>query len=98
MFVAMTRFRVRAGQETMVRNAFGRRPMKVDEFPGFVRMEVFSAQEQGDELRLIAVRQDRGSFEHWRRHQLNESHGEVPRGLKVEKGSRALQYFGLVGE
>lgn len=98
MFVAMSRFRVRAGQEGMVRDAFGRRPHRVDEYPGFVRMEVLSPEEQENEFWLITVWEDRGSFETWHRHHLNESHSEMPRGLKVERGSRELQYFELVTE
>ncbi|MDZ7749217.1 MAG: antibiotic biosynthesis monooxygenase family protein [Halofilum sp. (in: g-proteobacteria)] len=98
MFVAMSRFRVRPGQEDMVRDAFGRRPMRVDEQPGFVRMEVLNPEEPSNEFWLITFWEDRDSFERWHRHHLNESHAEMPRGLKVEKGSRALQYFDLVTE
>lgn len=98
MFVAMSRFRVRPGQEEMVRDAFGRRPMRVDEYPGFVRMEVLSPADQSNEFWLITVWEDRESFEAWHHHHLNESHSEMPRGLKVEKGSRTLQYFDLVSE
>ena len=98
MFVAMSRFRVRSGQEEMVREAFGRRPQRVDGYPGFVRMEVLSPKDQENEFWLITVWEDRDSFETWHRHHLNESHSEMPRGLKVERGSRELQYFELVTE
>ncbi len=98
MFVAMSRFRVRPGQEKMVRDAFAERPMRVDEQPGFVRMEVLSPTDQTNEFWLITMWTDRESFETWHAHHLNESHSAMPRGLKVEKGSRALQYFELVTE
>lgn len=98
MFVAMSRFRVRPGQEEMVCEAFRERPMRVDEQPGFVRMEVFNPQERGNEFWLITVWENRESFEVWHEHHLNESHSAMPRGLKVERGSRALEYFELVTE
>jgi len=98
MFVAMSRFRVRPGQEQMVRDAFLDRPTRVDKQPGFVRMEVLSPEDRTNEFWLITMWTNRESFETWHDHHLNESHSAMPRGLKVEKGSRALQYFELVTE
>jgi heme-degrading monooxygenase HmoA len=98
MFVAMSRFRVRPGQEDMVNEAFRDRPGRVDEQPGFVRMEVFTPTERTNEFWLITIWQDQASFENWHVHHLNESHSAIPRGLKVEKGSRAMEYFTLVTE
>lgn len=82
----------------MVSEAFRDRPGRVDEQPGFVRMEVFSPTERTNEFWLITVWQDKASFENWHEYHLNESHSAMPRGLKVEKGSRALEYFNLVTE
>lgn len=98
MFVAMSRFRVRRGQEDMVRESFTNRPMRVDDQPGFIRMEVLSPTEQTNEFWLITMWSDRESFETWHAHHLKEAHSAMPRGLKVEKGSRDLQYLELVTE
>lgn len=98
MFVAMSRFRVQPGQEAMVGEAFRDRPHEVDKQPGFVRMEVLSPQEQGNEFWLITVWEDRASFEAWHERHLAESHRFMPKGLKVEPGSRAMDYFELVCE
>ena len=98
MFVAMSRFRVRPGQEAMTGDAFRRRPHLVDDQPGFVRMEVLSPEAQPNEFWLITYWQDRESFETWHRRHLSESHSLMPRGLKVERGSRVLEYLELVTE
>lgn len=98
MFVAMSRFRVRAGQEEMVREAFRRRPGHVDTHPGFIRMEVLSPEHQSNEIWLITFWQDRASFEAWHEHHLTESHSAMPRGLKIERGSRALEFLELITE
>ena len=98
MFVAMSRFRVRQGQEEMVRDAFRQRPGRVDQHSGFVRMEVLTPQDRGNEFWLITFWTDQESFEIWHKRHLGESHAGMPRGLKVEKGSRALEYLELITE
>lgn len=94
----MSRFRVKEGQEDRVQEAFRQRPHRVDDQPGFVRMEVLRPEDAPREFWLVTVWQDRASFEVWHRHHLADSHQEMPRGLKVEAGSRSLQYFDLVTE
>jgi len=98
VFVAMSRFRVRAGQEEMTNDAFRSRPHRVDAHPGFIRMEVLAPQDHSNEYWLLTFWEDRESFEQWHRHHLNESHAFMPRGLKVERDSRVLRYFDLVTE
>ena len=98
MFAAMSRFRVRPGQEAMVREAFRLRPGHVDDHPGFVRMQVLSPEDATNEFWLLTFWTDRESFEAWHERHLSESHAAMPRGLKVEPGSRELQYFELVTE
>ncbi len=98
MFVAMSRFRVRSGQEAMVAQAFRQRPHRVDDHPGFVRMEVLSPAERSNEFWLVTVWRDRASFEAWHEAHLSESHQFMPKGLKVEPGSRALDFFELITE
>lgn len=94
----MSRFRVKEGQENLVREAFRNRPHRVDDQPGFVRMEVLCPQDPANEFWLVTVWQDQASFEAWHRHHLADSHQDMPQGLKVEPGSRSLQYFQLVTE
>lgn len=94
----MSRFRVQEGQEGRVADSFRDRPQRVDDQPGFVRMEVLRPEDPPNEFWLVTVWQDRASFESWHSHHLADSHQDMPRGLKVEAGSRSLQYFELVTE
>jgi len=91
LFVAMSRFRVQEGQEGRVANAFRARPHRVDDQPGFVRMEVLRPEAPPNEFWLVTVWQDRASFESGHSHDLAGSHQELPRGVKVEAGSCRLQ-------
>lgn len=94
----MSRSRVQEGQEGLVAGAVRDRPHRVDGHPGFVRMEVLRPEDPPNEFWLVTVWQDRASFECWHNHHLADSHQDIPRGLKVERGSRSLQYFELVTE
>ena len=98
MFVAMSRFRVIAGQEGMVRDAFRQRPRLVDDHPGFIRLEVLTPGTQTNEFWLMTFWRDRDSFEHWHTGHLRASHAWMPKGLKLEPGSRSLTYMELVAE
>ncbi|WP_169794288.1 antibiotic biosynthesis monooxygenase family protein [Thioalkalivibrio nitratireducens] len=94
----MSRFRVIAGQEGMVREAFRQRPRLVDAHPGFIRLEVLTPDQRTNEFWLITFWRDRESFERWHADHLRESHAWMPRGLKLEPGSRSLTYMELVAE
>ena len=98
MFVAMSRFRVIAGQEGMVREAFQQRSRLVDADPGFIRLEVLSPDARANEFWLMTFWRDQGSFDRWHADHLRASHAWVPRGLKLEPGSRSLTYMELVAE
>jgi heme-degrading monooxygenase HmoA len=94
----MSRFRVQPGQEDRVHEAFRQRPHRVDDQPGFVRMEVMRPEERPNEFWLITVWRDRASFERWHRHHMADSHQAMPPGLTLEPGSQALEYLELVSE
>ena len=82
----------------MTNEAFSARPHHVDSHPGFIRMEVLVPQGQSNEYWLMTFWEDQASFEAWHRHHLNESHQYMPRGLKIERGSRALTYLNVIAE
>lgn len=76
----MSRFRVQAGQEDWVADAFRDRPHRVDDQPGFVPMEVLRPEESTNEFWLVTVWQDRASFESWHSHHLAVPTKICPRG------------------
>ncbi len=99
MFIARSRFVVANATADAVREAFRNRPHEVDSAPGFVRMEVMSPLDDGNEFCLTTYWSDEGSFRSWyKSHAFRESHRGIPRGLKVVRGSLNLQFYELVSE
>ena len=50
MFIALSQFTVANGMTEQVKDAFTRRPHLVDDAPGFLRLEVISPLDNGDEI------------------------------------------------
>jgi heme-degrading monooxygenase HmoA len=94
-FVAMSRFVVATRDLTpAVKEAFARRPHLVDGAPGFVRMDVLSPIDAPDEIWLLTYWRDEGTYRNWHRsHLYHESHGGIPRGLKLVPGTTILRTF-----
>jgi len=98
MFVAMSSFTVANGLSPAVKDAFARRPHRVDQAPGFVRMDVISPTETPDEIWLLTYWRDEASYHAWHRsHELHESHRDIPRGLKLVPHSARIRFFEHVG-
>jgi heme oxygenase (mycobilin-producing) len=94
MFVAMSRFVVANGMEEDVRQAFKQRPHRVDETPGFVRMDVISPVEASHEFWLITYWTDEQSYRTWHRgHRYKDAHSGIPKGLKLVRGETQIRYF-----
>lgn len=93
-FVAVSRFTVRNGMAAEVRRAFVERPRRVDEEPGFLRMEVLIADADPDEFWLLTWWTDEDSFRRWHRgHTFKSSHVGIPAGLKLVPRSAELRTF-----
>lgn len=83
-FLALSKFKVRNGMETEVRDAFLRRPHLVDGVEGFVRMDVVSPSADAAEFWLLTYWRDETSFRQWHQsHEYRESHSGIPHGLKL---------------
>jgi heme oxygenase (mycobilin-producing) len=94
MFVAMSRFVVANGMEGDVRQAFQQRPHRVDETPGFVRMDVISPVEASHEFWLITYWTDEQSYRTWHRgHRYKDAHSGMPKGLKLVRGDTQIRHF-----
>jgi len=94
MFVAMSRFTVANGMTAQVKAAFVNRPRKVEQAPGFIRMDVISPNDDPDEIWLITYWSDEISYRHWHRsHTYSESHKMIPRGLKLHPGRTQIRFF-----
>ena len=62
-FVALSRFVVANGMEEAVRAAFSERPHRVDQAPGFLRMEVLRPEGHPEEFWLMTWWQEEASFD-----------------------------------
>lgn len=93
-FVALSRFVVANDMTEEVKRAFVERPHLVDEAPGYMRMEVLSPLDCPDEIWLVTYWSDEQSFRAWHHsHLYHESHGRIPKGLKLVPRSAQLRYF-----
>ena len=96
-YVSISRFRVRNGMEGEVAEAFRARPHRVDDAPGFVRMEVLSPADDAAEFWLVTYWSDEESFRAWHRgHAFRESHAFIPKGLKLDPAATELRAFRYV--
>ena len=93
-FVALSKFEIANGMIDEVRTAFRNRPHLVDGAPGFLRMDVISPVEAPAEIWLITYWTDEASYRSWHRsHVYRESHGGIPKGLKLRPQGTELRYF-----
>lgn len=94
MFVALSRFVIANEMHQAVKQAFQQRPHSVDSYPGFIRLDVLSPQENPKEIWLITYWAGREQFEEWHRsHLYRESHAGIPKGLKLVPNSVSLSFF-----
>jgi heme-degrading monooxygenase HmoA len=93
MFVALSSFVVENGMETEVKEAFKSRPKLVENYPGFIRLDVISPSENPAEIWLITHWSDELSYKSWHKNHLKESHSGIPKGLKLTPHSFKLRFF-----
>lgn len=99
MFVGFSKFTVANSMEEQVRQAFIARPHRVDQEPGFVRMEVLQGADDPREFWLLTYWENAESFRAWHRsHAYKESHEGIPSGLKLVPGSARIRALSLVTE
>jgi heme-degrading monooxygenase HmoA len=96
-FVALSRFIVANGMTPEVKLAFMNRPHLVDDAPGFIRMDVISPLDNTDEIWLITFWSDEESYRQWHRgHTYRESHGGIPKGLRLDPKGTSIRLFDYV--
>lgn len=94
MFVAISRFAVANGMESDVKEAFTFRPHRVDDAPGFVRLDVISPVDNPAEIWLVTYWQDEACYRDWHKsHEFHDSHKGIPKGLKLIPKSTELRFF-----
>lgn len=99
MFVALSRFTIRNDMGGEVREAFIARPHLVDTAQGFIGMQVMSPVENPAEIWLVTRWTDEQSYRTWHRsHSYHESHGAIPKGLKLVPKSVEIRFFNLFAE
>jgi heme-degrading monooxygenase HmoA len=93
MFVAISSFEIENGLEDEVKQAFKNRPGLVENYGGFVRLDVFSPAENPSEIWLLTYWKSEESFKGWHTNHLKESHRGIPKGLKLVPHSFKLRFF-----
>ena len=98
-FVALSRFTIRNGMDAEVRKAFVGRPHLVDTAAGFLGMEVMSPVGNASEVWLLTRWTDERSYRAWHRsHGYHDSHGGIPKGLKLVPGSAEILLFNVFAD
>ncbi|MCV2356310.1 antibiotic biosynthesis monooxygenase [Paucibacter sp. B2R-40] len=96
MFVVLSRFEIANGMVEEVRAAFRERPHRVEDAPGFVRMEVMSPCDKPEEVWLLTYWSDADSFNAWHHsHAYKDAHRGIPKGLKLVPRSTELRQFNV---
>jgi heme oxygenase (mycobilin-producing) len=99
VFMVLSRFVVVEGMAEAVKTAFLARPRRVEQAPGFKRMEVLIPHGAPEEFWLMTWWRDEASFDTWHRsHEYHESHRHMPKGLKLVSGSSEIRRFDLIAE
>lgn len=94
MFVALSRFTIANEMAGEVKEAFVNRPGLVEAARGFVRLDVISPLDDPQEIWLLTYWEDEASFRAWHHsHLYRDSHGGIPKGLKLIPRSASLRYF-----
>ncbi len=94
MYVVMSRFEVANGKQDEVRAAFVDRPHKVDDKPGFVRMEVMNPTENMNEFLLVTYWDSESCWREWyKSHHYHDSHSGMPKGLKLIPESTLIRGY-----
>ena len=99
MFIALSRFTLRNDMAREVRQAFVARPHLVDRAQGFLGMQVMSPVENEAEFWLVTRWTDEQSYRTWHSsHDYHDSHGFMPKGLKLVPGGTEIRFFNLFAE
>lgn len=93
MFTAISCFEVQNGFEEQVKQAFKNRPKLVEDYSGFIRLDVISPTENPAEIWLLTYWENEDKFKHWHKNHLKESHVGIPKGLKLVPHSFKLRSF-----
>ena len=93
MFTVISCFEVKPGFEAQVKEAFRNRPKLVENYEGFIRLDVLSAQENAAEIWLLTYWGNEEKFKDWHRKHLKGSHSGIPKGLKLVPHSFSLRSF-----
>ena len=99
MFLAISRFTVANHMDEDVRQAFLQRPHKVDQAPGFVRMNVANPTDNANEIWLMTWWTEQCAFDAWHHsHAYHESHQGIPKRLKLDPKRTRMMHFEVVAQ
>ena len=89
-YVSMSRLRVTAERASELLEAFGHRARLVDDFDGFLGLEVWQSEREPGEILMVSRWRDRASFTAYMRSEEHAiSHGRIDadlqRGIRLER-------------
>lgn len=96
MFVVISKFTVDNwdGMTASVKDAFVNRPHRVEDAPGFVRLDVLSPLENPNEIWLLTYWTDQASFRQWyHAHHYKDAHSGIPKGLTLISERTEMLFF-----
>ena len=99
MIVALSRFTIANDMSEDVRLAFRNRPHLVDGADGFLGMEVMSPVDSPAEVWLVTRWRDEQAYrERHKGHLYHDSHKDIPKGLKLVRGSASVKLFDVFAD
>lgn len=97
MIIVLSKFEIANEMSPDVKNAFCSRPHVVDSTPGFIKLQVMSPKENGNEIWLMTYWETEEYFKQWHSsHGYHETHKGIPKGLKLVPQSVELKYFDFI--
>ena len=93
MFTAISSFEIQNSMEDEVKEAFIKRPKLVENFEGFLGLQVLSPVEKPSEIWLLTHWKDEATFITWHKQHLKAAHVGIPKGLKLVPHSFKLRFF-----
>lgn len=94
MLVVISKFKVSENSTQLVAKAYQKRPKQVDDYPGFLGLEVLRPKGAKNEFWPITCWDSEDTFKTWfASHEFQQAHQAIPKGVRIEPGSHEITLF-----